>query len=60
MRVLLTTNGSRRDVELMVVPAVQLRALGRQVRQCAPLDCPAAKGCDAVVATGVVPGGVWR
>jgi hypothetical protein len=47
MRVLLSTYGSRRDVEPMVGPAVQLRALG-------------AEGRDALVTTGVTPTGVWR
>jgi hypothetical protein len=47
MRVLLSTYGSRADVEPMVGLAVQLRALG-------------ADGCDALVATGVTPAGVWR
>jgi UDP:flavonoid glycosyltransferase YjiC (YdhE family) len=46
MRVLLSTYGSRGDVETMVGLAVQLRALG-------------AEGCDALVATGVKPAGVW-
>jgi UDP:flavonoid glycosyltransferase YjiC (YdhE family) len=46
MRVLLSTYGSRADVEPMVGLAVQLRALG-------------AEGCDAPVATGVTPAGVW-
>ena len=47
MRVLLSTYGSRGDVEPMVGLAVQSRALG-------------AEGCDALVATGVTPAGVWR
>ena len=47
MRVLLTTYGSRGDVEPMEGLAVQLRALG-------------AEGRDALVATGVTPAGVWR
>ena len=47
MRVLLSTYGSRGDVEPMVGLAVQLRALG-------------AEGCDALVATGVTPAGGWR
>ena len=46
MRVLLSTWGSRGDVEPMVGLAVQLPALG-------------ADGCDALVATGVMPAGVW-
>jgi UDP:flavonoid glycosyltransferase YjiC (YdhE family) len=47
MRVLLSTYGSRGDVEPMVGLAAQLRALG-------------AEGCDALVAAGVTPAGVWR
>jgi UDP:flavonoid glycosyltransferase YjiC (YdhE family) len=47
MRVLLSTSGSRGDVERMVGLAVQSRAFG-------------AEGCDALVATGVTPAGVWR
>ena len=47
MRALLSTYGSRGDVEPMVGLAVQLRALG-------------ADGCDALVASGVTPAGVWR
>jgi hypothetical protein len=46
MRVLLSTYGSRGDIEAMVGLAVQLRALG-------------AEGCEALVATGVMPAGVW-
>jgi vancomycin aglycone glucosyltransferase len=38
MRVLLSTYGSRGDVEPMVGLAVQSRALGAQVRVCAPPD----------------------
>ena len=38
MRVLLSTWGSRGDVEPMVAFAVQLRALGADVRVCAPPD----------------------
>jgi hypothetical protein len=41
------TYGPRRDVVPMVGLAVQLRAL-------------VAAGCDALVATGVTPTGVWR
>jgi hypothetical protein len=44
----------------MVEVAVQMRALGAEVRVCAPPDCAAAEGCDALVATDVVPAGVWR
>jgi vancomycin aglycone glucosyltransferase len=38
MRVLLTTHGSRGDVEPLVGLAVRLRELGAQVRVCAPPD----------------------
>jgi vancomycin aglycone glucosyltransferase len=38
MRVLLSTSGSRGDVEPLVALAVRLRALGVQVRMCAPPD----------------------
>ena len=38
MRVLLSTYGSRGDVEPVVGLAVQLRALGAEVRMCAPPD----------------------
>ncbi|WP_367134196.1 MULTISPECIES: glycosyltransferase [Streptomyces] len=104
MRVLLSTYGSRGDVEPLVALAVQLRALGAEVRVCAPPDeafaqrladvgvplvpvgpsareltkaapapsslprraaaliaaqfeviTEAAEGCDALVATGMVP-----
>ena len=54
MRVLMSTYWSRGDVEPMVGLAVQLRALGTQLRVCAPPDCAAAEGRDALVATGVV------
>ncbi len=38
MRVLLSTYGGRGDVEPLVALAVQLRALGAEVRVCAPPD----------------------
>ena len=40
MRVLLSTYGSRGDVEPMMALAVQLRTLGATVRMCAPSDVP--------------------
>jgi hypothetical protein len=46
-RVLLSTYGSREDVEPMAGLALQLLTLG-------------AEGCDALVATRVTPAGVWR
>jgi vancomycin aglycone glucosyltransferase len=106
MRVLLSTYGSRGDVEPMVGLAVRLRALGAEVRVCAPPDfaellarvgaplvpvgqpvrpmvhgatppsadlprraaelvaaqfdtvAAVAEGCDALVATGLMPAGV--
>jgi len=45
MRVLLSTYGSRGDIDPMVGGAVQLRALG-------------AERCDSLVATGMTPAGV--
>jgi hypothetical protein len=54
MRVLLSAYERRRGVEPVVV-AVRLRTLGAQVRVCAPPDCAAAEGCDALVVTGVMP-----
>jgi UDP:flavonoid glycosyltransferase YjiC (YdhE family) len=65
MRVLLSTYESHGDVEPMVGLAVQLRALGAEVRVCAPpafaelLARVGAPG-DALVATGVMPTGGWR
>jgi vancomycin aglycone glucosyltransferase len=38
MRVLLSTYGSRGDVELLVAPAVRLREAGAEVRVCGPPD----------------------
>ncbi len=110
MRFLLTTWGSRGDVEPLLGLAAELRALGADVRLCAPPDfdelirrvdvdfvptgqsvrdlvhgangrrpstpadaprvaaaivasqfdtiAPAAEGCDAIVATGMMPAGV--
>jgi vancomycin aglycone glucosyltransferase len=109
MRLLLSTYGLRGDVEPMVGLAVRLRALGAEIRVCAPPDfaellarvgvplvpvgqpvrplvtgatppsaadlprraaelvaaqfgtvAAAAEECDAPVATGVMPTGVWR
>jgi vancomycin aglycone glucosyltransferase len=47
MRVLLSTYGSRADVRPLLGFAVELRALGMQVRVCAPPDCAAGEGCNA-------------
>ena len=38
MRVLLSTIGSRGDVQPLVALALQLRALGQEVRLCVPPD----------------------
>jgi hypothetical protein len=61
MRVVLSTYGSRGDVEPMVGLAVQSRAVA-EMGVCAPPDeeFAAAEECDAPVATGVTPTGVWR
>ena len=47
--------GARGDVEPMVGLALQLRALGAEVRVCAPPNCAAAEGCIALVATDAMP-----
>ena len=60
MRMWLSAYGSRGGVEPVMGLAVRLRAPGTPVRVCAPPDCAAAEGCDAPVATGVMPNGVWR
>ena len=60
MRGLLSTYGLRGDVEPVGGLAVRLRALGTQVRMCAPPACAADEECDAPVATGVVPAGGWQ
>ena len=52
MRVLLSTYGSRGEVDPMVGCAVQLWALG------ADLPRRASEGCHALMATGVMPAGV--
>jgi len=57
MRVLLSTYGSRGDVEPIVGLAVQSRALGAEVRVCAPPDFAELL---AHVGVPLVPIGVWR
>ena len=54
MRVMLSAYGSRGGVEPVMGLTVRLRAPATSP------DCATAEGCDAVVATGVVPAGVWR
>src|SRR5437867_10863611 len=39
MRVLLSTIGSRGDVQPLVALALQLKALGQELRMCVPPDC---------------------
>ncbi|HEY1486203.1 MAG TPA: glycosyltransferase [Micromonosporaceae bacterium] len=56
MRVLLSTYGSRGDVEPMVGLAVRLQALGAQVRLCAPPDAEFAERL-AGVGVALVPTG---
>ena len=57
MRVVLSTWGSRGDVEPLAGLAVRLRALGAEVRVCAPPDFtePLARVGVPLVATGVMP-----
>jgi vancomycin aglycone glucosyltransferase len=57
MRVLLSTYGSRGDVEPMAGLAVQLRTLGPEVRVCALPDCAELLGN---VGVPLVPIGVWQ
>jgi vancomycin aglycone glucosyltransferase len=60
MRVLLSTYESHGDLEPMVGLAVRSRALGAEVRMCAPPDFaePLARVGVPLVATGVMPAGV--
>ncbi len=59
MRGLLSTYGSRGDVEPMAELAVRLRALGAEVRMCAPPDEECADRLAGVTGP-LVPAGVWR
>ena len=60
MRVLLSTYELHGDLEPMVGPAVRSRALGADVRMCAPPDFakPLARVGVPLVATGVLLAGV--
>jgi vancomycin aglycone glucosyltransferase len=60
MRVLLSTYGSRGDVEPVVALAVQLRALGAEVRVCAPSDEEFAELLADVDVPMVPFGRPWR
>lgn len=44
MRMLLSTIGSRGDVQPLVALALQLKALGQEVRLCVPPDCGVVAG----------------
>ena len=57
MRMVLSTDGSRGDVEPMAGLALKLPPLGAEVRVCAPPD-----GAERLGDVGVplVPIGVWR
>ena len=55
MRVLSSGYGPRGEVEQMARLSVRLRALGAKFDTVAV----AAEGCDALVASGVMPTGVW-
>jgi vancomycin aglycone glucosyltransferase len=57
MRVVLSTYGSRGDVEPLVALAVQLRALGAQVRVCAPPD---EEFAELLAGVGVPLVPVWQ
>ena len=48
------------SADAVVGLAVRLRALGAEVRVCAPPDYAAAEGGDALVAGGVMSIGVWQ
>ena len=60
MRVLLSTYGSRGDVEPLVGLAVQLRALGAEARVCAPPDEEFAELLTGVGVSLVPFGQPWR
>jgi hypothetical protein len=56
MRVVLSTYGSRGDVESMPGVAVKLRTLGAEVQVCAPLDSAELGN----LGVPLLPIGVWR
>ena len=62
MRVLLSTYGSRGDAEPMVGLAVRSRALGAEVRRCAPPDFAEllARVDAPLAAGGMMPAGGRR
>jgi vancomycin aglycone glucosyltransferase len=60
MRVLLSTYGSRGDVEPMVALAVRLQAFGAEVRMCAPSDEEFAELLAGVSVPMVPFGRPWR
>ena len=51
---------SRGGAEPLAGLAARLRALDAEVQVCAPPECPAAEGCEALVATGLLAERVWR
>ena len=55
MRVLLSTCGSRGDVQPMVGPRRAAELVAAQFDTVAA----AAEGCDALAAGGMMPAGVW-
>jgi len=57
MRVVLSTYGSRGDIEPMAGVAVKLRTLGAEVRACASPDFAELLG---TVGVRLVPIGGWR
>jgi hypothetical protein len=56
MRVLLSTYGRAGALNRCWDSRCSSQALGAEIRVCAPPD----EECDASVATGVMPTGVWR
>jgi vancomycin aglycone glucosyltransferase len=56
MRVVLSTYGWRGDVKSMARLAVQLQALGAEVRVCAPPDCAELLTCAGMPLVSI---GAW-